>query len=86
MIFTKSWGRILSAEEGVQGVYFGSMGTKREQQVHVIGSIQRLERVGAHPMEKLETGRYLGAVHSGRGRRGNDVQVPDYHPGGAEAV
>ena len=65
----KKLGAHLSVEDGVQGVYFG-VWAPNAAQVNVIGTFNEWNEESSH----AEAGRrrYLGAVHSRRGR-GNDV-------------
>lgn len=65
----KKLGAHLSVEDGVQGVYFG-VWAPNAAQVNVIGTFNEWNEE-SHPMQKGRR-RYLGAVHSRRGR-GNDV-------------
>ena len=62
----KKLGAHLSVEDGVQGVYFG-VWAPNAAQVNVIGTFNEWNEE-SHPMQKLGVRRYLGAVHSRRGR------------------
>ena len=79
----KKLGAHPSTEKGVKGIYFG-VWAPNAKAVHVIGSFNGWNE-SEHPMEKLGQGGNLGAFYSGS-KDGGNVQVPDYHPGGAEAV